>query len=71
MVTQSSHQAQVAVLLDRVAVWSTIYPCLGEIDKWPADYWSMARAHFPNAGILGAPDYTGGWTAEVDFVTGT
>ena len=24
--------------------------------------------YFPNSGILGAPDYTGGWTAEVDFV---
>jgi hypothetical protein len=23
---------------------------------------------FPNTGILGAPDYSGGWTAEVDFV---
>jgi len=39
-----------------------------EIDNWPSDYWSIAKAHFPNAGILGAPDYTGGWTAEVDFV---
>ena len=24
--------------------------------------------YFPNYGILGAPDYQGGWTAEVDFV---
>ena len=24
--------------------------------------------YFPNTGILGAPDYTGGWTAEVDFI---
>jgi hypothetical protein len=24
--------------------------------------------YFPNTGILGSPDYTGGWTAEVDFV---
>ena len=24
--------------------------------------------YFPNTGILGAPDYQGGWTAEVDFV---
>ena len=24
--------------------------------------------YFPNSGIEGAPDYTGGWTAEVDFV---
>ena len=40
-----------------------------EIDQWPADYWSVAKAHFPNEGILGQPDYTGtGWTAEVDFV---
>lgn len=32
-----------------------------EVDLQPLDY-------FPNAGILGYPDYTGGWTAEVDFV---
>jgi hypothetical protein len=25
-------------------------------------------SYFPNAGILGSPDYVGGWTAEVDFV---
>src|SRR5208283_3976335 len=24
--------------------------------------------YFPNTGILGSPDYTGGWSAEVDFV---
>jgi hypothetical protein len=24
--------------------------------------------YFPNSGILGAPDYQGGWSAEVDFV---
>ena len=24
--------------------------------------------YFPNTGILGAPDYQGGWSAEVDFV---
>ncbi|MGA8904753.1 MAG: carboxypeptidase-like regulatory domain-containing protein [Candidatus Bathyarchaeia archaeon] len=24
--------------------------------------------YFPNTGILGSPDYTGSWTAEVDFV---
>jgi hypothetical protein len=24
--------------------------------------------YFPNYGILGSPDYNGGWTAEVDFV---
>ncbi len=40
-----------------------------EIDNWPADYWSVAKAHFANQGILGQPDYTGtGWTAEADFV---
>ncbi len=33
-----------------------------EVDMW-GDV-----THFPNAGILGAPDYTGGWTAEADFV---
>jgi hypothetical protein len=27
-----------------------------------------AQYPFPNTGITGAPDYTGGWTAEVDFV---
>jgi hypothetical protein len=40
-----------------------------EVDNWPADYWSLPNAHFPNEGILGQPDYTGtGWTVEVDFV---
>jgi len=33
-----------------------------EVDMW-GDV-----THFPNAGILGYPDYQGGWTAEVDFV---
>ena len=32
---------------------------------FPAAY---AQYPFPNMGIAGAPDYTGGWTAEVDFV---
>jgi hypothetical protein len=27
-----------------------------------------AFGYFPNIGILGAPDYKGGWTAEIDFV---
>jgi hypothetical protein len=27
-----------------------------------------AFGYFPNYGILGAPDYQGGWSAEVDFV---
>jgi hypothetical protein len=40
-----------------------------EVDNWPADYWSLPNAHFPNEGVLGQPDYTGtGWTVEVDFV---
>jgi hypothetical protein len=40
-----------------------------EVDNWPADYWSVPNAHFPNEGILGQPDYTGtGWTVETDFV---
>jgi hypothetical protein len=40
-----------------------------EVNNWPADYWSLPNAHFPNEGILGQPDYTGtGWTVEVDFV---
>jgi hypothetical protein len=40
-----------------------------EVDYWPADYWSVPKAHFPNEGVLGQPDYTGtGWTVEVDFV---
>jgi hypothetical protein len=38
------------------------------LDNWPSSYWSIADKRFPNMGILGAPDYTGGWTAEVDFV---
>ena len=39
------------------------------VNKWPIDYWSTPKAHFPNEGILGQPDYTGtGWTAEIDTV---
>jgi hypothetical protein len=33
----------------------------------PGPNWD-APGYFPNYGILGAPDYQGGWTAEVDFV---
>jgi len=36
-----------------------------EMDNFPAAY---AQYPFPNYGIPGAPDYQGGWTAEVDFV---
>jgi len=39
--------------------------CDFELDCYPAAY---GMYPFPNTGILGAPDYTGGWTAEVDFV---
>jgi hypothetical protein len=33
----------------------------------PTPTWN-GPGYFPNYGILGAPDYQGGWTAEVDFV---
>jgi hypothetical protein len=39
--------------------------CDFEIACYPGMY---GQYPFPNDGILGAPDYTGGWTAEVDFV---
>jgi len=39
--------------------------CDFELDCYPAAY---AQYPFPYTGIAGAPDYTGGWTAEVDFV---
>jgi hypothetical protein len=39
--------------------------CDFEIDCYPGAY---ATYPFPYTGIAGAPDYTGGWTAEVDFV---
>ncbi len=39
--------------------------CDFELDCYPAAY---AMYPFPNSGIVGAPDYTGGWTAEADFV---
>ena len=35
--------------------------------KNPGVNWN-APGFYPNSGILGAPDYQGGWTAEVDFV---
>jgi len=38
--------------------------CDFEIDCYPGAY---GMYPFANSGILGAPDYTGGWTAEVDF----
>jgi len=39
--------------------------CDFELDCYPAAY---AQYPFPYTGIAGAPDYTGGWTAEADFV---
>src|SRR5208337_4127713 len=39
--------------------------CDFELDCYPAAY---AAYPFPYTGIAGAPDYTGGWTAEADFV---
>ncbi len=39
--------------------------CDFELDCFPAAY---AQYPYPYTGIAGAPDYTGGWTAEVDFV---
>ena len=45
--------------------------CGFEIDCYTSPGTSLGvgvPGYFPNTGILGAPDYTGGWTAEVDFV---
>jgi hypothetical protein len=39
--------------------------CDFELDCYSAAY---GQYPFPYTGIAGAPDYTGGWTAEVDFV---
>jgi hypothetical protein len=39
--------------------------CDFQIGCYPAAY---GQYPFANTGIVGAPDYTGGWTAEVDFV---
>ena len=43
----------------------TFGDCDFELTCFPAAY---AQYPFPYTGIAGAPDYTGGWTAEVDFV---
>ena len=40
------------------------YPWDFSVEQYPAAY---AQYPYANTGILGAPDYTGGWTAEVDF----
>jgi hypothetical protein len=43
--------------------------CGFELDCYanPGPTWN-ATAYFPNSGILGKPNYQGGWTAELDFV---
>jgi hypothetical protein len=43
--------------------------CSFELDCYanPGPYWNTT-AYFPNSGILGMPEYRGGWTVEVDFV---
>jgi hypothetical protein len=45
--------------------------CGFELNCYPAPGTSLGvgvPGYFPNSGILGAPDYMGGWSAEVDFV---
>jgi hypothetical protein len=75
--TELLHVQMAGLPLDWVNEWGIGYgdpvftPGHGdfEVDNWPADYWSVPNAHFPNEGVLGQPDYTGtGWTVEVDFV---
>ena len=43
----------------------TFGSCDFQLNCYSAPY---GQYPFPYAGIAGAPDYTGGWTAEVDFV---
>ena len=49
--------------------WARSDACDFEVDCYvsPGLSWN-APGFFLNTGILGAPDYQGGWTAEVDFV---
>jgi hypothetical protein len=49
--------------------WARSDACDFEVDCYanPGLGWN-ATGFFPNSGILGTPDYQGGWTAEVDFV---
>src|SRR5208283_556416 len=42
--------------------------CTFEIDCPNPPYPTYGQYPFPYTGIAGAPDYMGGWTAEVDFV---
>jgi hypothetical protein len=46
-----------------------MYSCDFELDCYlsPGPTWN-ATAYFPNSGILGKPEYQGGYMAEVDFV---
>ena len=46
-----------------------IVACGFELDCYPnPGATGNATAYFPNSGILGKPQYQGGWTSEVDFV---
>jgi len=49
--------------------WPRSDACDFELDCYvnPGSNWN-ATGFFPNSGISGAPNYQGGWTAEVDFV---
>jgi hypothetical protein len=51
--------------------WDPIFGGFCEFDlscyNAPGPNWNNP-GFYPNTGILGAPDYQGGWTAEVDFV---
>jgi len=47
------------------ARWPRSDACDFEVDCYAN--WNTV-GFFPNTGIIGSPDYTGGWTAEVDFV---
>jgi len=49
--------------------WARSDACDFELDCYPGPGTDWhASGFFPNTGILGAPDYQGGWIAEVDFV---
>ena len=66
--TISSHVPQSAYFNDPLFA-TTI--CGFEVDCYTSPGQALGvgvPGYFPNTGILGAPDYTGSWTAEVDFV---
>ena len=54
---------------NRPKSWARSDACDFELDCYanPNLNWS-ALGFFPNTGIIGAPDYQGGWTAEIDLV---